>query len=114
MKHNAWMALLPLVTVGHVQAQPSPDSRPPALVVNIAVDQLRQDYLERFRAEFTGGFARLLRNGAVFTHASESARLFSLKCASEMFARFKYATCPRPIIITTIIAVIMSADIMAT
>jgi arylsulfatase A-like enzyme len=41
----------------------------PRLVVIITVDQLRADYLERFRPQFTGGFARLLRRGAVFTDA---------------------------------------------
>lgn len=40
----------------------------PSLVVLIAVDQLTPASLERFRAEFTGGFARLTR-GAVFTEA---------------------------------------------
>ena len=35
----------------------------------MAVDQLRFDYLERFRADFTGGFDRLLNQGAVFTNA---------------------------------------------
>lgn len=41
---------------------------PPALVVLISVDQLRGDYLERFRPHFsTGGFRLLLEQGAVFT-----------------------------------------------
>ena len=35
----------------------------------ITVDQLRADYLERFRPQFTGGLARLLKSGAVFTDA---------------------------------------------
>jgi predicted AlkP superfamily pyrophosphatase or phosphodiesterase len=35
----------------------------------VAVDQLRADYLVRFRDGFTGGFARLLAGGAVFTNA---------------------------------------------
>lgn len=39
------------------------------LVVTIIVDQLRPEYLERFGPEFTGGFGRLLRGGAVFTNA---------------------------------------------
>jgi arylsulfatase A-like enzyme len=41
----------------------------PALIVMITVDQLRADYLERFGPQFTGGFARLLKGGAVFTEA---------------------------------------------
>ena len=36
----------------------------------IAVDQFRYDYLTRFRKDFTGGFDRLLTQGAVFTDAN--------------------------------------------
>ncbi len=43
--------------------------RRPKLVVTIVVDQFRYDYLTRFRADYTGGLATLLRNGAVFTNA---------------------------------------------
>ncbi|MEP7354068.1 MAG: alkaline phosphatase family protein, partial [Acidobacteriota bacterium] len=41
----------------------------PKLVVAIVVDQFRYDYLLRFRADYTSGFARLLQKGAVFTDA---------------------------------------------
>jgi hypothetical protein len=41
----------------------------PTLVVQITVDQLRPDYLDRYRSQFTGGLARLLKNGAFFTNA---------------------------------------------
>lgn len=41
----------------------------PDLVVLITVDQLRADYLVRYRDQFTGGFKRLLDQGAVFTNA---------------------------------------------
>jgi predicted AlkP superfamily pyrophosphatase or phosphodiesterase len=40
------------------------------LVLLIAVDQFRYDYLTRFRGEFTSGFKRLLTQGAVFTDAN--------------------------------------------
>ena len=40
------------------------------LVLLIAVDQFRYDYLTRFRKEFSGGFDRLLTQGAVFTDAN--------------------------------------------
>ncbi|HKE91659.1 MAG TPA: alkaline phosphatase family protein [Gemmatimonadales bacterium] len=40
----------------------------PRLVVMITVDQLRPDYLTRWRTQLTGGF-RLLQAGAVFTNA---------------------------------------------
>jgi predicted AlkP superfamily pyrophosphatase or phosphodiesterase len=39
------------------------------LVLLIAVDQCRYDYLTRFRSEFSGGLARLLTSGAVFSNA---------------------------------------------
>jgi predicted AlkP superfamily pyrophosphatase or phosphodiesterase len=41
----------------------------PKLVVAIAVDQFRYDYLLRFRAEYKQGLNRLLTRGAVFTNA---------------------------------------------
>jgi hypothetical protein len=41
----------------------------PKLVVLIAVDQFRYDYLTRFRSGYTAGLNRLLESGAVFTNA---------------------------------------------
>jgi predicted AlkP superfamily pyrophosphatase or phosphodiesterase len=41
----------------------------PKLVVAVVVDQFRYDYLIRFRADYHGGLARLLEQGAVFTDA---------------------------------------------
>jgi len=41
----------------------------PKLVVAIAVDQFRYDYLLRFRTEYKQGLDRLLTRGAVFTNA---------------------------------------------
>ncbi|HRP07283.1 MAG TPA: alkaline phosphatase family protein [Gemmatimonadales bacterium] len=40
---------------------------PVRLVVHITVDQLRPDYLVRWEHEFTGGLARLLREGVFYT-----------------------------------------------
>lgn len=40
------------------------------LVLLIAVDQFRYDYLVRFRNEYKGGLDRLLRNGANFVNAN--------------------------------------------
>ena len=54
------------------QASPRPrplPASPPRLVVVITVDQMRADYLERFKGQFTGGLARMLRDGALFTEA---------------------------------------------
>ena len=42
----------------------------PKLVLAIAIDQFRYDYLTRYRSEYTGGLSRLLTNGAVFTNAN--------------------------------------------
>jgi len=44
--------------------------RRPKLIVAIAVDQFRYDYLTRFRDQYNGGLARLLTQGAVFTNAN--------------------------------------------
>ncbi len=55
--------------------QAPPPARRPAppeirLVLLIAVDQFRYDYLTRFRNDFTSGFRKLLTDGAVFTDAN--------------------------------------------
>ena len=41
----------------------------PKLVVLVAIDQFRYDYLNRFRDQYTGGLKRLLDSGAVWTNA---------------------------------------------
>jgi arylsulfatase A-like enzyme len=50
----------------------APPAAPPdiRLVLLVAVDQFRYDYLTRFRTEYTDGFKRLLTDGAVFTDAN--------------------------------------------
>jgi hypothetical protein len=60
------LALLAAVAPA-AQQPPQPDIR---LVLLIAVDQFRFDYLTRFRADYTDGLKRLLTNGAVFTDAN--------------------------------------------
>src|SRR4026209_228281 len=62
------LALLVLLSSGPL-AQRSPNPTETRLVLLIAVDQFRYDYLTRFRSEYTAGFKRLLTNGAVFTNA---------------------------------------------
>ncbi len=42
----------------------------PRLVVLLVVDQMRADYIELFRHQWTAGFPRLLREGAWFSQAS--------------------------------------------
>jgi len=58
-------SLILLFAVGLSAAQ----ARQPKLIVNLAIDQFRYDYLHRFRADYTGGIKRLLDNGAIFTNA---------------------------------------------
>jgi hypothetical protein len=57
-------ALLLLTDLGQAAAP-----KKPKLVVAITIDQFRYDYLNKFRASYTGGLARLLDQGAVFTNA---------------------------------------------
>jgi predicted AlkP superfamily pyrophosphatase or phosphodiesterase len=45
-------------------------AEPPRLVILVAVDQMRYDYLPRFASGFTGGLKRLRDGGAVFTNAN--------------------------------------------
>jgi predicted AlkP superfamily pyrophosphatase or phosphodiesterase len=47
----------------------APPPAKPKLVVLIAADQFRYDYLMRFRADYTGGLKQLQEQGAVFTNA---------------------------------------------
>lgn len=51
-----------------VLAQDKSAPKPPKLVVFIAVDQFRYDYLLKFRKDYNSGLARLLTQGAVFTN----------------------------------------------
>jgi predicted AlkP superfamily pyrophosphatase or phosphodiesterase len=57
-------ALLTLPRMALCAATPKPK-----LVVGIVIDQFRYDYLTRFRADYHGGFDRLLTRGADFTNA---------------------------------------------
>ncbi|MGD0485007.1 MAG: alkaline phosphatase family protein [Gemmatimonadales bacterium] len=58
----------PAARPSSARPRPLPASAP-RLVVVVTVDQMRADYLERFKSQFTGGFARMLRTGADFTDA---------------------------------------------
>ena len=68
-KFAALVILLACVLAALLAAQPpaGPEIR---LVLLIAVDQFRYDYLTRFRFEYTDGLKRLLADGAVFTDAN--------------------------------------------
>ncbi|HZT38595.1 MAG TPA: alkaline phosphatase family protein [Bryobacteraceae bacterium] len=59
--------------IGALNAQPGPrrEFERPKLVLGIVIDQFRFDYLNRFRNEYTGAFAKFFERGAVFTNAHE-------------------------------------------
>jgi predicted AlkP superfamily pyrophosphatase or phosphodiesterase len=62
-----------LVSAGSLPISQSPapaaSATRPRLVVFVAVDQMRADYLERFKPIFSAGFKRIHEQGAVFTRA---------------------------------------------
>jgi predicted AlkP superfamily pyrophosphatase or phosphodiesterase len=64
--------VIALSSLAAASQAPAPRPAPPEirLVLLIAVDQFRYDYLTRFREDFTSGFKRLLTGGAVFTDAN--------------------------------------------
>ena len=66
--------------------------RAPRLVVNITIDQLRTDYIERFAALYgTGGFKKLFSEGKVYKQASYS---FSPLDRSSAVAALSTGTSP--------------------
>ena len=74
MKKTAAIILC-LFAAGLAPAQPRAATRPapkpakPKLILALAVDQFRYDYLTRFAARYNSGFHQLLNQGAVFTNA---------------------------------------------
>ena len=59
-------ACAPAVTVAQQPARPKP-----ALVVFIAVDQMRPDYFDRWPGQLTGGFKRLFETGAFYAQGQQ-------------------------------------------
>lgn len=57
--------VIALAALGH----PPAAANRPRLVLVITVDQLRPDYLDRWKAQLTGGFSVLMTEGAVFSNA---------------------------------------------
>ena len=57
--------LVVLAALGH----PPAAANRPRLVLVITVDQMRPDYLDRWKAQLTGGFSVLVAEGAVFSNA---------------------------------------------
>ena len=58
-----------LVTSLAAKAMAQEPAQAPSLIVFITVDQMREDYFERFSSQFTGGLGRLYKGGAFFTNA---------------------------------------------
>jgi predicted AlkP superfamily pyrophosphatase or phosphodiesterase len=54
---------------GVAAAAATSGTEPPRLILLVAVDQMRYDYLPRFAEGFTGGLRRLMQEGAVYTNA---------------------------------------------
>jgi predicted AlkP superfamily pyrophosphatase or phosphodiesterase len=53
------------------QVSPAPQGpTPPRLVVLLVVDQMRADYIDRFRHQWRGGLRRLIEDGAWFSQAA--------------------------------------------
>jgi predicted AlkP superfamily pyrophosphatase or phosphodiesterase len=60
------------LVLGLLVLPPQLNAAPPHLVVLVTVDQLRGDYLERYRGQWRGAFARMLSRGAVFPNARQA------------------------------------------
>jgi predicted AlkP superfamily pyrophosphatase or phosphodiesterase len=78
----AWLAVaLSATACGAPAPQEAADAPAPssgaALVLLIAVDQMRPDYLERFDAQLTGGLRHLLDEGAVFVNTRQGHAITS-------------------------------------
>src|SRR5688572_17620732 len=82
-------AILSSSVPGALHAQARPD-----LIVFIAVDQLRGDYLDRFGPQLTGGLARIKRDGAHFVNAFQdhANTVTAVGHASMLSGRFPRST----------------------
>ena len=78
MKMTALVAALALLTPGQRVAAVDP----PKLAVIIVVDQMRADYVDRFKDDWTGGLKRLVTEGAWFTKAAYPY-LLTVTCAGH-------------------------------
>lgn len=95
MLRRAMFALPTIAALGCATAQaPSRAAAtvtpPPKLVVLIVVDQLRGDMLDRYRADLSKGYARLMNGGAWFTNGFQDHALTETAPghASTMSGRF--------------------------
>jgi hypothetical protein len=68
----ALLSLVALSACAGAAQRPAASSRP-ALVVLLAVDQMRADLLQRYAPYYTGGFRRLIDQGAYYTAVHDHA-----------------------------------------
>lgn len=64
-----FLGLAIFASLSSIQAQAPVAPARPKLLLMIAVDQLRYDYLVKYRKDYNAGLAQLLTQGAVFTNA---------------------------------------------
>src|SRR6186713_2324620 len=69
MKHVLPLLALALSNLASAQTPAPAAAERPRLIVAISVDQMRHDYLDRFKPLFTGGLKTLIERGAVFSNA---------------------------------------------
>ena len=63
--------LIAAALAAHPAAVPqAPPSAPPKLAVILVVDQMRADYVDRFKGGWTGGLKRMVDEGAWFTNTA--------------------------------------------
>ncbi len=73
---------------------PAQQAARPTLLVFITVDQMRADYLDKWKSQFTGGLKRLVDGGALFTNAHQDHAITETAPghASTMSGRFPRST----------------------
>ena len=73
---------------------PAPQATKPTLLVFITVDQMRADYLDKWKSQFTSGLKRLVDGGALFTNAHQDHAITETAPghASTMSGRFPRST----------------------
>jgi predicted AlkP superfamily pyrophosphatase or phosphodiesterase len=84
----------------HSPAPPAPAETPArqatkaTLMVFITVDQMREDYLDKWKSQFTGGLKRLVDGGAFFTNGHQDHAITETAPghASTMSGRFPRST----------------------
>jgi predicted AlkP superfamily pyrophosphatase or phosphodiesterase len=67
---RASLAVLSIASLPVLSGAPRAAAAKPKLAVLIVVDQMRADYVDRFKADWTGGFNRLVTRGAWFRRAA--------------------------------------------